>query len=66
MAQWVKNPTSIHEDAVQSLASLSGLRPAASCRSNSVPSLGASTCRRYGPKKGKEKKNIYIYTYKPT
>ena len=26
MAQWLTNPTSIHEDAVQSLAWLSGLR----------------------------------------
>ena len=26
MAQWVKNPTSIHEDGAQFLASLSGLR----------------------------------------
>ena len=26
MAQQVKNPTSIHEDTVQSLASLSGLK----------------------------------------
>ena len=31
VTQWVKNPTSIHEDAARSLASLSGLRSQHCC-----------------------------------
>ena len=79
VAQWVKNPTSTHEDMGSILPLLSGLRirhcHKLGCRwqmwlgfcvagavvqisssSSATPSLGTSMCRRFGPKKKKERK----------
>ena len=72
MGEWIKNPTSIHEDLGWSLASLCGLRCLSqrqlgsgiavalvgSCISISTPSLGTSTCHMCSPK-NKERKKEY-------
>ena len=65
MVQWVKNPTSVHEDAglipgpaqvVKDLVLL-WLLLFGSCSSDLTPSLGTSMCYTCSPKKKKKSSN---------
>ena len=71
VAQQAKNLTSIHEEAVEFLASLSKLKIwcccGSGCSSDSTPSLDTSICHRCSPKREKKKnerkKKISLYKF---